>query len=284
MVALNEKFSHSGNLVSGGQLSPQVIEDFDFTESSEEVHGGSVVNFGGAGFRGLSDASPSRRRSAAPVNRSGPETQLYYVRNRMYNPALGRWVQRDPIGYSGGINLYEYVGGRAVGAIDSTGEFCCTDQCSDGACPRFLGVKFRKRSCLYHGSGASGIAQGLRNFDKYFYLPGTVAKWPAEPDVVPGAPIGAITRAGRGIGTGLEKLTGVYVEGVMEYEACGLRPCMGVLTQWAWLRQESPEFVFPVCVEDTVPAVAWAEAWLLYVLRRGYFPLLSASICGQTGG
>jgi hypothetical protein len=66
MVALNEKFSHSGNLVSGGQLSPQVIEDFDFTRRSGEVHGGSVVNFRGAGFRGLSDASPLRRRSAAP--------------------------------------------------------------------------------------------------------------------------------------------------------------------------------------------------------------------------
>ena len=121
MVALNEKFSHSGNLVSGGQLSPQVIEDFDFTRRSGEVHGGSVVNFRGAGCRGLSDASPSRRRSAAPLNQSDPETELYYVRNRTYSPTIGRWVQRDPIGYSGGINLYEYVGGRAVENLDPSG-------------------------------------------------------------------------------------------------------------------------------------------------------------------
>ena len=47
--------------------------------------------------------------------RSDPETALYYVRNRTYNPVLGRWIQRDPIGYSGGINLYEYVGGTAAG-------------------------------------------------------------------------------------------------------------------------------------------------------------------------
>ena len=29
--------------------------------------------------------------------------------NRHYSPALGRWITRDPIGYAGGINLYEYV-------------------------------------------------------------------------------------------------------------------------------------------------------------------------------
>ena len=55
-----------------------------------------------------------------------PETELYYVRNRTYNPVLGRWIQRDPIGYAGGVNLYEYVGGRAVVVADPTG----TDRCS----------------------------------------------------------------------------------------------------------------------------------------------------------
>ncbi len=38
-----------------------------------------------------------------------PETQNYYVRNRYYSPVLGRWISRDPIGHSGGINLYGYV-------------------------------------------------------------------------------------------------------------------------------------------------------------------------------
>ena len=53
--------------------------------------------------------------------RFDPETQNYYVRNRTYNSALGRWVQRDPIGYSGGINLYIYVVGRPVIWLDSSG-------------------------------------------------------------------------------------------------------------------------------------------------------------------
>ncbi len=121
MVALNEKFSHCGNLVSEGRVSPDVVGDSDFTKRSEEVHGGFVVICGVAGFCGLFDASPLRRNSAAPLNQSGPETQLYYVRNRTYSPGIGRWIQRDPIGYSGGINLFEYVGGRAVVEIDPSG-------------------------------------------------------------------------------------------------------------------------------------------------------------------
>ncbi len=53
--------------------------------------------------------------------RFDPETQLYYVRNRTYNPVLGRWIQRDPIGYNGGINLYGYVGGLAAAQTDLSG-------------------------------------------------------------------------------------------------------------------------------------------------------------------
>ncbi|MGC9260820.1 MAG: RHS repeat-associated core domain-containing protein [Phycisphaerae bacterium] len=55
--------------------------------------------------------------------RYDPESELYYIRNRTYNPVLGRWLQRDPIGYVGGINLYEYVGGRAVGKVDPSGQW-----------------------------------------------------------------------------------------------------------------------------------------------------------------
>ena len=50
-----------------------------------------------------------------------PESELYYVRNRTYNPILGRWIQRDPIGYQGGINLYGYASGRAVVGLDPEG-------------------------------------------------------------------------------------------------------------------------------------------------------------------
>ena len=39
-----------------------------------------------------------------------------------YAPHIGRFINRDPIGYAGGDrNLYAYVGGRAVSAVDPMG-------------------------------------------------------------------------------------------------------------------------------------------------------------------
>jgi RHS repeat-associated protein len=48
-------------------------------------------------------------------------TGLYYVRNRWYDPALGRFVSEDPIGLDGGINHYAYAGNDPVNFLDPTG-------------------------------------------------------------------------------------------------------------------------------------------------------------------
>jgi RHS repeat-associated protein len=50
------------------------------------------------------------------------EVGLYDYRNRFYLPALGRFLQPDPIGFAGGdANLYRYCGGDPVNYIDPDG-------------------------------------------------------------------------------------------------------------------------------------------------------------------
>lgn len=46
---------------------------------------------------------------------------LYYYKARFYSPALGRFLQTDPIGYADDMNLYAYVRGNAVNYIDPLG-------------------------------------------------------------------------------------------------------------------------------------------------------------------
>ena len=50
-----------------------------------------------------------------------PELGLYYYKARMYSPTLGRFMQTDPIGYSDGMNMYNYVGGDPVNFTDALG-------------------------------------------------------------------------------------------------------------------------------------------------------------------
>lgn len=50
-----------------------------------------------------------------------PETGHYCVRNRVYDPASGRWLQRDPAGYVDGLNLYQYVGSLPLATTDPMG-------------------------------------------------------------------------------------------------------------------------------------------------------------------
>lgn len=63
--------------------------------------------------------------SAGYVGLLGVETDptgLLFMRNRYYDPSLGRFIQRDPIGLSGGdVNWYRYCGNAPIIKCDLTG-------------------------------------------------------------------------------------------------------------------------------------------------------------------
>jgi len=49
------------------------------------------------------------------------ETGLYYYRARYYDAGTGRFLQKDPIGLRGGLNLYRYVRNNPSNYVDPTG-------------------------------------------------------------------------------------------------------------------------------------------------------------------
>jgi RHS repeat-associated protein len=49
------------------------------------------------------------------------ETELVYFGLRYYNPRTGRWINRDPIGEDGGVNLYGFVLNNPASLIDPIG-------------------------------------------------------------------------------------------------------------------------------------------------------------------
>ena len=67
------------------------------------------------------------------------ETGYHYNGFRDYSPELGRYLQADPIGLNGGMNLYAYCGGDPVNRKDERGLWDTDD--SDDDSPGFGGTE-----------------------------------------------------------------------------------------------------------------------------------------------
>jgi len=89
-----------------------------------------------------------------------PETGLYFYRARAYSPTFGRFLQTDPIGTQGGINLYAYVGNDPLNLIDPYGLAALfASQCGSYCSGRAESVYPLETAIL--GWGAGRIVGGL---------------------------------------------------------------------------------------------------------------------------
>ena len=94
------------------------------------------------------DPNPARYVGSGGVY-SDDDLGLQYMWNRWYDPNLGRFVSRDPIGFKGGLNLYAYVGNNPINGIDS-----------GGLCGSSLGIQAVSNDVV-EGAGAVGDALAL---------------------------------------------------------------------------------------------------------------------------
>ena len=79
----------------------------------------TVYRYGAYGEPAGNDFSGSRFRYTGQI--ALPEVKLYHYKARVYDPALGRFLQTDPVGYDDDFNLYAYVYNDPFSDTDPTG-------------------------------------------------------------------------------------------------------------------------------------------------------------------
>ena len=77
--------------------------------------------YGSTSYQALDGQTEKPKRYRYTGKERDEETGLYYHGARYYAPWLGRWTEADPIGIGGDVNLYAYVHGKVLIAVDPAG-------------------------------------------------------------------------------------------------------------------------------------------------------------------
>jgi RHS repeat-associated protein len=94
-----------------------VVDDTGAVIRSQEYdeHGNLISSSGTGTF------APKTYQGALSVNDDRNDSGLYLMGHRHYAPELGRFISRDPIGFAGGLHLFNGAGASPVTYVDPLG-------------------------------------------------------------------------------------------------------------------------------------------------------------------
>ena len=140
------------------------------------------------------------------------DTGLLYMRARYYDPEVGRFISRDPIGFAGGdINLYAYVAANPVTWVDPLGLIKFRELLNDSRLRSFASLgaaKLAEYGATKLGPGKTrgvvyAVSGGLAMFSALEAMKYSVASYVVAATT---APTGVTAAAGYVFGTGFAVL------------------------------------------------------------------------------
>jgi len=124
---LNTTISHSKNAKNGEhfiQMDVPCYDDNGNVVRYLDANGNTVAQYTYDAFGRIaaqSGALADTFRIRFSTKYYDSETGLYYYGYRFYSPSLMRWLNRDPIGEDGGLNLHGFCGNNAIVGLDAFG-------------------------------------------------------------------------------------------------------------------------------------------------------------------
>ena len=140
----------------------------------------------------------------------------YYYGFRYYDPLMGRWPNRDPIGEFGGINLYSFANNNSINLVDILGlSDCCGGKplASGKKCCEDQQISTSKNCC----SKSDCIDQAIASYDRCVDKCGLAGDVISAQGIVIG---GALSASGIGAGAGIGVGVGFFVKGKVVTHFC----------------------------------------------------------------